>query len=84
MNQVDKISKEALNLLKYAKDTAVTNLASANSNGQLEYKLTDEQLLSVVSLLDSSLSQGYQKALPSFQSKVDSLIGKETETRKKK
>ena len=45
MNQVDKISKEALDLLQYAKDTAIANLTIANSAGKLNQQLEPAQLL---------------------------------------
>lgn len=67
MNQVDKISKEVLSLLNYSKDVATGNLSIANNSGRLEPKLTDEQLRSVVNLVEASLSQGYQKGLNTFQ-----------------
>jgi len=67
MNQVDKISKEVLNLLNYSKDVVTGNLSAANNSGRLEPKLTNEQLRSVVSLVEVSLLQGYQKGLNTFQ-----------------
>lgn len=74
MNQIDKISKEALNLLQYAKDVAVTNLTVANSTGKLTPQLEPAQILTVVDLLNSSLSQGYQKGLLAFQKSVKEQI----------
>lgn len=74
MNQVDKISKEALVLLNYAKDTAVANLTVANSKGQLDPKLEPAQLLAVIDVFTSSLSQGYQKGLGSFQNIVKEQV----------
>lgn len=86
MNQVDKISKEALTLLNYAKDTAIANLTIANSQGKLEPQLDPAQLLAVVNLLGMSLSQGYQKGLTAFQKTVKEQMadkGKETTEKKK-
>ena len=77
MNEIDKISKEALDLLHYAKDTAVANLTIANSSGKLNPRLEPIQLLAVVDLLGSSLSQGYQKGLTSFQNAVKKQLPKE-------
>jgi hypothetical protein len=74
MNQVDKISKEALILLNYAKDTAVANLTVANNKGQLDPKLEPAQLLAVIDVFTSSLSQGYQKGLGSFQKIVKEQV----------
>lgn len=74
MNQVDKISKEALALLQYAKDTAVANLTVANGQKKLEPQLDGAQLLAVINLLGLSLSQGFQKGLPAFQKKVSEQL----------
>ena len=89
MNQIDKISKEALSLLQYAKDTAIANLTVANSAGKLKPQLEPTQLLAVIDLLGSSLSQGYQKGLNAFQKVVKEQITQEqikktTENVKKK
>lgn len=70
MNQVDEISKEALSLLQYAKDTAIANLTIANGQKKLEPQLDGAQLLAVINLLNLSLAQGFQKGLPSFQKVV--------------
>lgn len=78
MNQVDKISKEALDLLQYAKDTAVANLTVANRAGKLNPQLEPAQLLAVVDLLGSSLSQGYQKGLTAFQKAVKEQLPQES------
>lgn len=80
MNQIDKISKEALLLLNYAKDTAIANLATANSSGALQPKLEPDQLVAVVNLLGSSLSQGYQRGLTTFQGVVKEQISLEKQT----
>lgn len=89
MNQVDKISKEALSLLTYSKDVAATNLTTANARGGLEPKLTDEQVTSVLNLFEHSLSQGFQKGLESFQRIVKQTITQDIasnnlDTKKKK
>ena len=84
MNQVDKISKEVLDLLRYAKDTAKSNLVTANSNGQLESQLSDAQLNSVLSVVDSSLSQGYLKGLTSFQNSLKNIVSLEDNSKKRK
>jgi len=78
MNQVDKLSKEVLVLLNYAKDTAVANLTVANSKGQLDPKLEPSQLLAVIDVFTSSLNQGYQKGLGSFQSVVKEQVANQT------
>ena len=77
MNRIDKISKETLNLLQYAKDTAVNNLTIANNTGKLLPRLDPLQLSAVVGLIDASLSQGYHKGLKSFQSIVKEQLSQE-------
>jgi hypothetical protein len=91
MNQVDKISKETLNLLEYSKDVVKENLTTANVTGQLEPKLSDEHLKKVLHLVDVSMSQGYQKAIQSFQRNISTVLSThedvrshDTSSRKKK
>jgi hypothetical protein len=86
MNSIDKISKEALNLLTYSKDVVTNNLATANATGALEPKLTEEQIRNVLSLVDHSLSQGFQKGLTSFQKTVKGELkaSSSLESKKKK
>ena len=74
MNQVDKISKEVLNLLNYSKDVTIISLNSANNSGKLEPKLTDDQLRLVVNLVENSLSQGYQNGLNTFQKTLKTTL----------
>jgi|GEM_PF-6773819 len=89
MNQVDKISREALTLLQYAKDTSVANITVANSTGKLEPQLSPAQIHAVINLLELSLLQGYQRALPTFQRVVKDQLAigatnKQLENSKKK
>jgi hypothetical protein len=74
MNQVDKISKEALNLLSYSKDVVANNLAALNKEGKLTPQLNELQLKTIVSILESSVSQGFQKGLPTFQKSVNNVL----------
>ena len=74
MNNVDKISKETLAVLEYSKEIVKTNLVKANSLGQIEPQLTNEQLQKVSNLLDTFFSQGLQIALPNFQKVVSGII----------
>lgn len=80
MNRIDKISKDALNLLAYSKDVAASNLTTANAKGNLDPKLTDEQVASVLSLVEHSLSQGFQKGLTSFQKSVEKTLTESSTT----
>lgn len=74
MNQVDKISKEVLNLLNYSKDVAANNLTTLNKEGKLTPALNEQQLQTVMSVLESSFSQGFQKGLPTFQKSVKNVL----------
>lgn len=82
MNQVDKISKEVLNLLNYSKDVATNNLTSLNKEGKLNPPLNESQLQTIVSLLDSSFTQGFQKGLTNFQKSVKNVMESEKVTAK--
>lgn len=84
MNQVDKISKEALMLLQYAKDTAIANLTTANAQNKLEPQLDGAQLLAVINLLGPSLTQGFQKGLPAFQKTVTNELKPQIKSEVKK
>lgn len=87
MNITDKISKEVLNILDYSKEVVKTNLVTANDSKTFE-SLNSEQLERIVNVVNLSLSQGFQKALPNFQKAVDGLIPSyhysENQSRKKK
>lgn len=74
MNQVDKISKEVLNLLSYSKDVVASNLTAFNKEGKLTPQLNEVQLKTIVSILESSVSQGFQKGLPTFQKSVNNVL----------
>jgi len=74
MKTVDKISKETLGLVEYSKDLTKSNLVNFNSNGEIKTPLSEEQLQSVYSLIDASISQAFQRSLPSFQKNVESIL----------
>lgn len=68
MNTVDKITKESKLLIDSAKDTLTTNLVAAMKSGTLD--LREDQVSRLVTLINASLDQGYQKAIPVFQSSI--------------
>lgn len=85
MNSTNKISKEVLNILDYSKEVVKSNLAQANNSNAFE-SLNEEQLKKVIDVVEISLSQGFQKAMPAFQKSVDVIVNNLTleSSRKKK
>lgn len=81
MNQVDRISKELLNLVEYSKDVVKTNLVSNNIKENEALKLTDAQLANVVRIVEASIAQGYQKGFTAFQKGVSKVLAEITETK---
>lgn len=78
MNKINKLSKELLGIVEYSKEVIKSNLLLSNEKNTFN-KLTDAQLYSVIDLVNVSLSQGVQKALPTFQKVVEDTL---SETKK--
>ena len=74
MKVSDKIARETLGLFEYSKEVVKNNLISANKSGNIPPHLNETQLNGVLSLIDSSLSQGYHRGITSFQKIVESTI----------
>lgn len=72
MNTVDKITRDSKILLDSAKDTTANNLISAFRSK--EVNLSEDQLSKIVTIINSSIDQGYQKALSNFQSSIKKHI----------
>lgn len=66
MNKVDKVTKESRVLIETAKDTVGHDLIQPFR----ERGLSDEQITSVVKLVNLALDQAYQKAVPAFQNSI--------------
>ena len=60
--------------MNYSKDVVTNNLTALNKEGKLTPALNEAQLKTIVSILDSSVSQGFQKGLPSFQKSVNNVL----------
>jgi predicted DNA binding protein len=75
MNNVDKILKEALNLVEYTKDVTKNNIINLNLNASVTQKLTDDQLHIVLLAVDSSITQGYHRGISNFQKTVEVVVG---------
>lgn len=80
MNSVDKISRETKVIIENAKDTFVQNLVGAARTNKIS--LDDSQLSSIINLLNISVDESFQKAIPVFQRTVKSFISSKTEKSK--
>lgn len=76
MNKVDKMSKEVLGIVEYCKEVVRTNLVSFNNNQK--DKLTEAQINETLNIVNLSLSQGSQKAIPVFQKVLSSVLNETT------
>jgi hypothetical protein len=72
MNQVDKITKESRIFLDSIKDTFSENVVSAARSHILE--LDDSQLQKLLAIFDMSVSDGFQKAVSSYQHTVKLIL----------
>ena len=90
MHSKDKISKASWNHFISAKDTLSKNIVVAVQNGEL--KIEQEVLPKLISIIDSSLSEGYHKGHIVFEREVANILkvnnvqtqqGSVTQTKKK-
>jgi hypothetical protein len=70
MNTIDKVSRDAKIFSDSISDTLVTNLLTANQDSSLGINLSEDQLSKVFRILNASIDQAYQKALPHFQNTI--------------
>lgn len=68
MNNVDKISRDSRILIDSAKDTVGANIVSMVKSNALN--LEPAQLEKILSVINISLDEGYQKALPYYQNSI--------------
>lgn len=68
MNQIDNITRDSKILVESAKDCITGNLLKSIQSSSLV--LTEDQLKSVMKIVDLSLSEGYQRAIPVFQNTI--------------
>lgn len=68
MNTLDNITKETRTLANSMKDSVNTSLVASLKDPALG--LREDQLTKVLSLINLTLDQGYQRALPSFQNSI--------------
>lgn len=64
MNNTDKVLKESRILVDSAKDTVAKNLLIAARSNTVS--LTEDQLSKLISIVNISLDESYQRALPVF------------------
>jgi hypothetical protein len=72
MNNTDRVAKDAKILIDSAKDTATSNFLSAVKSNTV--RLSEDQLKAVLTILNISLDEGYQKAVPTFQNMVKTYV----------
>lgn len=82
MNTVDKISKEVMNLTEYVKDVVKTNLTSNSTKAQ--FGLEENQLSSLIQLIEVSIATGAQRGLPNLQKSIKKIIQEELSTTDKR
>lgn len=68
MNSIDKISKDSKILIESAKDCISSNLISLVSRKELN--LDSAQVEKILNVINVSLDEGYQKALPYYQNTI--------------
>lgn len=78
----NKASKLTWDLFEIAKETVKKNFVSATNNGAL--KLDQNSLPEVFSLIDASLSEGFNKGHNNFIKNLANLSEKEETQEKKK
>lgn len=74
MNDSEKIVKNALEVVSFSKDIVISKLVSANNNNRFSPKLTEDQLKTTIELINSSVEEGCQKAIPSLTKTVDTIM----------
>lgn len=68
MNTIDKISRDSKILSDSINDGLCNNLVMAVGRGDLQ--LSEDQLKLVLNIVNLSVDQYYQKALPTFQNTI--------------
>lgn len=73
MNVVDKVTQSTRILLDSIKDTIEKNVMEAAKSGIVE--ITSEHMRRLMLLVSTSVEDGYQKSLPTFQTKIKTHVG---------
>jgi hypothetical protein len=72
MNNVDKVSKDVKNIVESIKDLSSANLLNAVRSNSVQ--LDELQLSRIIAVVNMSLDEGFQRALPSFQNSVKKYV----------
>ena len=78
----DTIDKIVWEMIDFTKETTKKNFVTAVNEGQL--KLNPEILPTILTLIDSSIKEGYNKNYKSFFSRMEKLNEVDTTTSKKR
>jgi hypothetical protein len=73
MNLVDKVTQSTRILLDSMKDTIEKNIMDAAKTGIVE--ITSEHMRRLLILVSTSAEDGYQRSLPTFQTKIKTHVG---------
>ena len=82
MSSKDKVSKSVWGLFEFTKETVKKNLVQATNNNEL--KLDENSLRLLLNIVDSSISEGYNKGIDSTAKNVASLFSESDNSKKKK
>ena len=82
MNTLDKVSKETKVLVDSIKDLISTNLLVAVRTKNVV--VDESQLSRLISVVEASADEAFQRALPRFQKTVDNLLEPPVSSSKKK
>ena len=82
MSSKDKVSKSVWGLFEFTKETVKKNLVQAANSEQL--KLDENSLRLLLNIVDSSISEGYNKGLDSTVKNLVSIFAEAGNLKKKK
>ena len=82
MNTLDKVSKETIVLVDSVKDLISANLLVATRTKNVV--VDESQLARLISVVENSADEAFQRALPRFQKTVESLLEAPVSSSKKK
>ena len=68
MNKIDKVTRETKLLIDSAKDTVASQLVDYLKSANVS--LPNDQVSSVVSVVNLAIDTGYQKSIPTFQNSI--------------
>lgn len=81
MSLKDKVSKSIWELSEFSKETTKKNLVQAVNSTQL--KMDENSLRVLLSIVDSSISEGYNKGIESTTKKLSTIFSEDNLKKKK-